>query len=208
MIGQVPTTCQPLNSKSSFALHQINDSGALTNKFNGNIIKVKNTPVDFRVIVTERFLASAVNQNENLRVGSSIDHHSTQKDRLISFGMGITAVYNYSENLAAKALTTEACELSPRTASGNLKSDPAMLKRGEYGISALTKEKNNFTDTTYALGIGLGHRMKQEVLDPTLIEHFAVFLTLSMNKTQKNEAENMMSNSVRVLRKVFERHEH
>lgn len=196
MIGQVSTT----------APHQTNFGGVYINSINGSTVKVRNTDLDFRVIVEERLLASAVRENKHLRAGSSIDDHPTQKDRVISFGMGITAVNYFSQDDAARALINEACELSPRAPSGTLKSDPAMLKRGEDAILTLVNNKNNFTDTTYASGIRLGHGMGLGELDPTRIEHFAAFLTLSMpmKKTQQNEAENTISTSVPALRKVFE----
>ncbi len=190
MIGQVSTT----------APHQTNFGGVYINSINGSTVKVRNTDLDFRVIVEERLLASAVRENKHLRAGSSIDDHPTQKDRVISFGMGITLVDYF------KALINQACELSPRAPSGTLKSDPAMLKRGEDAILTLVNNKNNFTDTTYASGIRLGHGIGLGELDRTRIEHFAAFLTLSMpmKKTQQNEAENTISTSVPALRKVFE----
>lgn len=204
MIGQVSTTHQPSTSISSFAPHQINCGGVYTNSINGSTVKVRNTNLSFPVIVAEKELFNAVRENNDL--SSALQGRPTQEDRVISFGKAITAVYDLGKDRAAKALISEAFELPPRTASGDLESDLVMLKRGEYAIGALTNQKNAFTATTYAVGIQLDHSMGQVEPDLTYLVHLEFFLPASMpmKKTQQNEAENTISTSVPALRKVFE----
>lgn len=198
MIGQATANCQTLNSKNSFATHQINGGGVLINQISENVINVKNTPVDFDVLVQEASLANDVCQNEDLRAGSSIDQYSSPAERMTLLGMGITAVHDSSENCAAKALTSEPCKLWPRTVSGDFKSDPAMLKRGEHGVRDLANKKNHLTATTYAAGLSAGHRMD----DPVSIKNFADLFVLTMTLEQ-NDAEKAITGPTQDPREVF-----
>ncbi len=190
MIGTVPAPYQPTISKNAFTTSQINDSGALRNTLTGKIIRVKNNPVDYRIVdfrigVKELSLAYAVRLNKNLRVGSNIEFQTSQKDRLISIGKAVTAVFNQGGNGNAHASAHKICAQATSDKSVDLKSDAENLRRGSDFIDSSIDSDSPLAPTTYALGLNLGHEIKQARHDSLIANHFAITWGLSMKTAQE-----------------------
>lgn len=207
MIEHTTATRQPAISPPPCAINPSTCNRILKNPTKARIIKTKNTPMHFQVIANEPLLAKAVHENQHLKNISNIDRHTNQNDRITSLGLAVIVCENSRANADAKIPTSITGEQSPRGRLIDMKPDPATsFKLGHELIRHLASNDHICNSTLYAIGLGVGHDIKQDNRDQTTTDHFVKLSTLLMNKEKKNEAQEVISISVRNLRKVFEQH--
>lgn len=98
--------------------------------------------------------------------------HNSKNNRFISLGMAVTAINNLVENGKAKEKSDDICNKNPRNQSVEFNRDLALINRGQEYINQFLDVTTPLDATNYAIGLRVGSDMKNNVLDPNIINQF------------------------------------